>query len=95
MSLISWHKPGQKVACIAIAGAVLNPDNLPLLGPKLGDVCTIAHVVSLGWGIAFVLCEFPPTYAYAAGLFRPVYPQAIEDLRRLCAPVSTRELEPA
>lgn len=91
--LLSWHKVGQKIACV---------DDTPVPNRRfppltLHSVYTIraVHVPPDPYShhVGFRLHEFEWEGFYPCRLFRPVYPQAIEQLRNLKAPSDQRELE--
>lgn len=91
--LLSWHRAGQKVACI---------DDTPVPNP-LFDKLTLDRVYTIdkvhvppepyASHIGFRLVETAHPGFYGHRLFRPVYPQIIEQLRKLDAPIKQRETE--
>lgn len=92
--MISWHRPGQKVAVI---GTGWRWGILPFVrmdGPSEGEVCTVRRVVRSFGRIGFELVEWPDRLM-SARRFRPVYPTIIEELRKLDAPSPERVKEPA
>lgn len=95
--MISWHKPGQKVACTVRAWLTQHENGFLSLGagPKLDEVSTIADVVLIDQFdvIAFALVEYPNCAPFLATDFRPVYPTIIEQLRKLDAPSPQRVKE--
>ena len=97
--MISWHKPGQKVAAIGNAWTRIdNSQSVP--GPRKDEICTISEVHTLAGCVVFRLEEyFSPDgigpLAYDARKFRPVYPTEVENLKRLCAPSPIRVKEDA
>ena len=97
--MISWHKPGQKVACISVGQVAWNVHDLEVVSPVVGSIYTVLHVVDAQWlepaRVGFVLVELPDYAWFSAGMFRPVYPTIIDQLRKLCAPSPERVKEDA
>lgn len=97
--MISWHKAGQKVACITPVWFAYDEQGSasPSTGPKLDEISTILEVVfidQLG-AVAFRLAEYPDCLPFSSTEFRPVYPSAIDDFRKLCLSSPQPVREPA
>lgn len=101
--MLSWHKPGQKVT--PIDDEPWDFVKLTIRarirrwwlgkkcgGPAFGEVCTIKYVRVEGVRVLLHIAEHRPNEGgFDAKDFRPVYPQAIDALRRLDVPVMERE----
>lgn len=105
-SFLSWHKPGQKVAVVdgldwdafgctywgTFEPASWGDDERP---PMPDEICTIRDVDfdTIDQTVFFGLVERPVRTVYWADAFRPVYPQAIEALKSMKAPMKVNEVE--
>ena len=95
--MISWHRVGQKVVCVYDGAWWVTKEWWVFSicrrskGPSDGNVVTVDDVVFQDGEIWFHFAEWPAPDVYPARAFRPVYPQAIEQLRRLNAPTPERE----
>lgn len=90
--MISWHKVGQKIACIAKLWKVARGEAFPR--PAFGEVVTIAEVgFDDVYGVFFTLEEYNPAAQFLPQDFRPVYPTIIDQIRNLDAPVPSDESE--
>lgn len=88
--MISWHRPGQKVAVIGSGWRLWLLPFVQVRGPAEGQVYTIRRVVRSLGRVAFELVEWPDRFM-SARRFRPVYPEVIEELRKLGAPSPEHE----
>ena len=96
--MISWHKPGQRIACVFPSFSFSLDDTPDRVVIAVGDEFTIASVMpfevpKLGERIGFTLEERPDDEWFSATLFAPIYPQIIDQLRKLDAPSPNLELE--
>ena len=94
--MISWHKPGQKVAArdcrsCPMRGLILIPNCTP---HEVDQVFTISGVVCFLGVVGFWIKELQ-NGPYAAGCFKPVYPTIIDQLRKLDTPSPERVKEEA
>ena len=95
--MISWHKKGQRVMCIALAMGVRGNRHH---APRYGEMYTISDVEitivpDVGECVGFELEERSSDVWFCAELFEPVYPTIIDHLRKLDAPTPERVKEDA
>lgn len=91
-TMLSWHRPGQKVALNHHStGRWLTDKSELVSGPVHDRIYEITHVVLDDGFLFFGLVGFGEFEIFDARSFRPVYPEIVDQLRNMTVPTDTRE----